>query len=545
MREPVIAADASAPPVIATERTVAGRVKPARDEDVTGRSRFATNVLASWAGHVVLIASGFVLPRLINDHLGQVTLGVWDFCWSMVQFFDLAQVGVGASINRDVARYRASGDFISLRRTVSSAVAVQWVASILALVLTLIGVLLIPLFVRRLGENVGTAQWVLAILGSTVAVELAFNSYRGVVAGCHRWELQNGITATAQLIIVPVMALTLIRGGGLTALAVITLVSTAIRELVRARVAHMLCPQIAIGPRHASRSEAKRLLLFGSKVSALSLLNLLVYQFNILMIVTGAGVGALAIYARPMALVRQIGTFGQKFSMVLTPTAGSLDDGRGRAAVRDLTVSSTRNSAYLLGPPLILVGVMGDALLRLWMGPRFDQSTTAAVLAFGHLYPMALYPAVGILVGLDRHGPLVWVSLVAGIVACAASSVAVGVFDWGVPGAAGALVVSATLGALAAAVFVCREVETDFWAFHKQALGGPALVGLLLVATLLGVRAVTPDHAALRLIMAMLASAVVLGPVYWTRVIPQRFRERIRRTLGARRSARPRGEARS
>jgi O-antigen/teichoic acid export membrane protein len=546
MGEPVIAADPSAPAVASTDRTLGERLRPARAEDVTGRSRFATNVLSSWAGHVVLIASGFILPRFINDHLGQVTLGVWDFCWSMVQFFDLAQVGVGASINRDVARYRAEGDFISLRRTVSSAVAVQWVASILALVLTVIGVALLPLLSSRLGGHVDTARWVLSVLGCTVAVELAFNSYRGVVAGCHRWELQNGITAAAQLIIVPVMVLTLIRGGGLTALAVVTLVSTALRELVRARVAHRLCPQIAIGPRYASWGEVRRLLVFGSKVSALSLINLVVYQFNILMIVTGAGVGALAIYARPMALVRQIGTFGQKFSMVLTPTAGALDDGRSRAALRDLAVSSTRNAAYLLGPPLIFVGVMGDAVLRLWMGPRFDQSLAAALLAFGHLYPMALYPAVGILVGMDRHGPLVWISAVAGLVACAASSIAVGVFDWGVAGAAGALVVSSTLGAVAAAVFVTRVIETDVWTFHRRALGQPAVVGLLLIATLLGVRLVTPDHAAVRLIAAMLAGGIVLAPVYWTRVLPPRIRERIRRMLGARRSpASPGGEGRS
>jgi hypothetical protein len=176
---------------------------------------------------------------------------------------------------------------------------------------------------------------------------------------------------------------------------------------------------------------------------------------------------------------------------------------------------------------------MGDALLRLWMGPRFDQSTEAAILAFGHLYPMAIYPAIGILVGLDRHGSLVWISSIAGVVACAASGVTVGVLQWGVPGAAGALVVSSTIGAVAAAVFVCRVVETGVWAFHKQALGGPAVVGLVLFATLLSVRAVTPDHAAVRLIVAMLASAVVLGPVYWARVVPQSVRERVRRIFGA------------
>src|SRR5262245_12669966 len=63
------------------------------DPDPSGRDRLAWNVLAGWAGYAVEVATGFVLPRMMDHHLGQATLGVWDFAWSCVAYFRFAQVG--------------------------------------------------------------------------------------------------------------------------------------------------------------------------------------------------------------------------------------------------------------------------------------------------------------------------------------------------------------------------------------------------------------------------------------------------------------------
>jgi len=59
--------------------------------------------------HVNVVA-GFVMPRLISDHLGQTTLGIW-IRWSVVSYFALIQLNLGGSVNRYVARYRAVQDW--------------------------------------------------------------------------------------------------------------------------------------------------------------------------------------------------------------------------------------------------------------------------------------------------------------------------------------------------------------------------------------------------------------------------------------------------
>src|SRR3954462_344640 len=100
--------------------------------DLSGRDRLVWNVVASWAGHVVFIVAGFIMPRQIDRHVGQVGLGVWDFGWTAVNYFSLAQIGVGVSVNRYVARYRAARDTEGLGRLISSVILLQLVAACIA-----------------------------------------------------------------------------------------------------------------------------------------------------------------------------------------------------------------------------------------------------------------------------------------------------------------------------------------------------------------------------------------------------------------------------
>src|ERR1700689_2389968 len=86
--------------------TVISPVAPAK-EDLSGQDRLSRNVAFAWGGYAVNLVAGFIMPRLISDRLGQTTLGIWDFAWSVVSYFGLVQLGVSGSVSRYVARYRA------------------------------------------------------------------------------------------------------------------------------------------------------------------------------------------------------------------------------------------------------------------------------------------------------------------------------------------------------------------------------------------------------------------------------------------------------
>ena len=110
----------------------------------SGQSRLYRNVLWSWAAYAVFVVAGFVMPRLIDRHLGQAVLGVWDFSWSIAAYLSLTPLGVGSAVIRYVARHRARGEAGLLARVTASAFGIQLAAAALAVGLTVALALLVP-----------------------------------------------------------------------------------------------------------------------------------------------------------------------------------------------------------------------------------------------------------------------------------------------------------------------------------------------------------------------------------------------------------------
>ncbi|MDH3514778.1 MAG: oligosaccharide flippase family protein, partial [Gammaproteobacteria bacterium] len=336
----------------------------APSDDRTGRDRMVRNVFASWAGYSVLVVTGFILPRIIDNSLGQVSLGIWDFGWSLASYFSIAQLGIGSSVNRYVAKYRMEGDTDAMNRSVSSVMSVQLVAALLALLATALTAWNLPVwFGERLGANVIEAQWVLLLLGSAISLQLGFDAFNGIMTGCHRWDLHNGINAGFHASSALFMIIVLWSGGGLRELAAVYLVALVITEIIRVFLVFRICPELRLNRRLVELRRTWEMFVFGSKTLLGGFSELLVYQTSHLLIVAFLGPAALALFARPLALVRHVFTFVQKFSFILTPTVSSLLAKGRQEEVRELFLTSVRYGAHLALPPILGLAMMGGAVL--------------------------------------------------------------------------------------------------------------------------------------------------------------------------------------
>src|SRR4051812_35872132 len=252
--------------------------EPAR-EDLTGKARLKSNVLWSWAGQMVFVASGFVMPRMIDASVGQAALGVWDFCWSIVSYLGLANFGFGSSVNRYVATYRASGEIDNLSRAVSSVAVIQAGVGTIMLITSLVLAWGVPeWFADRLGTHADTTRLVVGFLGSSIAVQLCFDAFRGVITGCHRWDLHNGVQAGTHALTTIGMLVALTLGGGLGSLAIVYFTCALCGELVRMTLALRVCPELKLRLRNASWAFVRQMAKFGSKSLVLGLPPLLVTQ---------------------------------------------------------------------------------------------------------------------------------------------------------------------------------------------------------------------------------------------------------------------------
>ena len=216
------------------------------------------------------------MPRMIDRRLGQDLLGVWDFSWSLVNYFQLVRASIGSSVNRYIAKYRAAGDVVAVNRVASSAACVLGAGGLLVMVLTAILSLLLPrLFGDRLGPNLREAQWVVLLLGAIMAVQISSSVFNGILTGCHRWDLHNINTSGWYSVTAVGMVVALLSGGGLCSLAAMTLVGEGLAAARRAVLAHRVCEGLRLRPLLVQWQTVRKLFAFGGKTLIPSVSNLL------------------------------------------------------------------------------------------------------------------------------------------------------------------------------------------------------------------------------------------------------------------------------
>jgi O-antigen/teichoic acid export membrane protein len=483
--------------------------------DSTGRKQLSRNVLTSWLSHSVFIVFGFVMPRMIDHTLGQEALGVWDFGWAVVSYLSVTMVGIGSSVNRYVANYRAAGETDNLSRTMSSVVAVQLVIALFVSAATLVIAYLVPVKLHSsLGDLSSVAGKVVLYLGLSLAVQMAFDSCRGVLTGVHRWTAYNTLNAVGYSVSSLLMIGVLVSGHGLEGMAISFLVVTILTELIRWFLARRAYPTIVYRLSFVNLPDIKKVFVFGVKNVALFLPRLIVRQTVNIFVVTHMGPAMLAILARPQALISHVQTLINKFSFVLTPTAGSLQGGGQASELREFAISSMRTSWILTVLPTSFLFVLGDKLVDLWMGDGYGHWGIMAILSAGSVLPMAASAALTLLSGLNEHGRVVKLSLLLSLLTLALVVPMVYVFGWTLEIAAFITIIPLNFGVGIVAVVVgCLVLKISAKDYVTKVLAKPVSVAVICVLALFSVRTFGPEAAWQVL---LLGATVQLGVVLAT-----------------------------
>lgn len=511
--------------------TIQSADKP--QQDISGRDRLISNVLFSWTSHLVFFIAGFIMPRMIDNHLGQELLGVWDLGWSLVGYFYLVQGGVNSSVNRYVARYRAANDMTRVNDTVSSGLCVMGLAGLGMLGLTVGVTMLMPAwFGGRLAGNVREAQWVYFYLGISMVIDTGLGPFTGVLTGCHRWKMHNLIKSGSHMASVAGMIVVLLAGGNLVNLAQAYLVGQVVSYAMRVVCAYRVCPGLHVNPFRARRSTIKSIFAFSGKILIPTLSVILATQTTGVLIVASLGPAALALFTRPQSLTRQISTFVNKLAFVLTPTASSLQSTGNHKEIKALLLKTIGYASHLSLPLVLVLTVFGGPILQLWMGKSYASNLLPAILALGALPQMINMPAWQILVGLNAHGRVGVAQLPASMASVLLIVLVLGVLDLG-------LVAVAVAGACPRMVVhlfylplcVRRRLNIRLGEYATHALLRPMVHVFPFAACLVGARFFLNTHPLAELAWGLTLGGTVLMVIYWRYVLPARLKGRLIRMV--------------
>ena len=503
-------------------------------EDKTGRDRLARNVVVSWISQLVFVAFGFILPRLISDSLGQVSLGIWDFSWAFVSYLNLAMLGIGSAVNRFVAVHRAKNDNKKLNGIVSSVLIIQLgiSTSIAAIVLCLYH--WIPIwFADRLGADVGDAQYVTLLLGFSVAIKMALDSYRGVITGCHRWDIHNLINSSQYLVSALLMIMVLVSGYGLRALAQVYLVVLASFEVFAMFVAHKLCPELSIRVSAVNLKDMKEITVFGVQKFVIGIGETVLIQTINVLIVAKLGPGALAVFARPIALLRHIRLFGAKFSHVMTPTVSSLQAIQTESEVKKFAINVSRVGCAIGLPPTMFFMIYGPEVIRIWMGESYVVSDVILILSISATLAVVYGPALSILVGLNRHGAAAKICVPVWILSVFIGITWANLSDWSLFEAALLLAISQlVVHLLIVPLFLAKALDMTWFEYLYVSYASVVAMNIACCVVLLILRELVEGSLATRLSAGLLVQSLIIVPLYWMFVVPDNVKYRFLRKLG-------------
>jgi O-antigen/teichoic acid export membrane protein len=306
--------------------------------------------------------------------------------------------------------------------------------------------------------------------------------------------------------------------------------------VARAIVAYRVCPELQIAPRHVNLAHARELLSSGGKSLVPKLGGLLVEQTASVLVVSQLGPAALAVFARPRALIRHVSGIVSRYAFVLEPTAGSFDATGDRSALRAMLVRATGIAAYIALPMTVLLALFGDHVIQIWMGPHYAVGAVLIVLVLGNFVMVSQMPVMSILVGMNAHGRAGVAHLIASAAGAGLVVASLALTELGLLGVA----IGVTLPQLVVGVYVpwraCRLLALPVRDFVRHAWSGPLLSALPYGAALALARWWTPPQSVVGLAAAMVPGGAILIATYWLFVIPPHVRAAVvgtaRRRLG-------------
>ncbi len=512
------------------------RQDPERAQDLTGRDRLVSNVIFSFGGHLVFVVMGFMLPRTIDRSLGQELLGVWDFGWSIVSYFYFVQAGIGSSVSRYVAKHRAAGNTASVNVVVNSAICILSVSGFVVLVSTITMWFLIPkLFAGSLGEHVGEAKWVVLFLGASVGSQVALGAFTGVLTGCHQWGLHNTIRSGFDIAAIAAMLLVLHCGGGLRSLAIVAFLKQLLADILRSILSFRVCPGLRISPFLTQWKTVRSLLGFGAKTVVPSLSKLLLNQTTSILLVAYLGPASLALYTRPLSLVRHIQILVDRMALTLTPTVSSLQGTGGGGEIQRLLVKCVQYSIYIAVPMILVLVVFGGVILDLWMGTGYAHVLLIVSLACGYSIVIINLPLISVLRGLNAHGRAGLAEFLAAICSVGLTFLVLGPLNMGLV----ALAIATTLplfvvNMVYVPMLVCRHIGLSLWQYYKEVGMQPIRYMLPFAGCLIVAKNVFYNAPIAGFISGTAIGGILLSVLYFKYVVPGSLKTRLLRLVDRR-----------
>jgi O-antigen/teichoic acid export membrane protein len=427
---------------------------PARQAFLNGCVNFSKGLLT--------VAVTVALTPFLVSHLGVTRFGVWSLLGLFITYVALIDFGISGATAKFIGELsRGEEDVQRMSRVFATAMASTATIACSAVILVSMLRHSLETQLARFGLFGEDAKLFLIGMVALYSVGVISNGLFYVLLGLHRLDVGNYIAASVLLVQGLGTVVVLRAGFGLLGLISLVAGSSALSIAAYFTAARKLVPGMRFHWRDFSFTTTKELISFGIFLQAYALVG--VYYFYVGKAVVSLRLPLAAVASYEVALRLPI-LFRQGVITMLGPMMPAVShlDARGKTQeIKSLLLKAMRYSLILGAPAFIGMAVFADPLIRLWVGPAFENSVVPLrilSIAFG----LGVFPELVwfFLVGLGRQRLAIILSLVQVATGTLLSYVLAD--RWGLAGVALGALFTSLLGALLYAGLLVRERILSF-----------------------------------------------------------------------------------
>jgi O-antigen/teichoic acid export membrane protein len=332
------------------------------------------NLLGTGAPALVAL---LVIPILVR-HIGVPRFGLLTLIWTVVGYFSLFDLGLGAALTRMVADRLGAGK----RKEIPSLV---WTSLTLMAMLSVLGAIILaalsPALVHRVLKVPAALQpesiAAFFLLAACLPFMITTTGLRGILEAQQRFGVVNAIRipTNAFTFLGPLAVLPF--SSSLVPLVAVLAVGRALAWLAYLVSCFRAMPELASHPPFA-RHHAGYVLRFGTWMTVSNVISPLLLYVDRVAIGAMVSVAAVAYYATPFEVVGRLLTIPSAVAGVLFP-AFTMSFAQDRARAAWLLFRGQKYLFLAIFFIVLVILTLANDGLRLWLGSDFAQNSTAVL----------------------------------------------------------------------------------------------------------------------------------------------------------------------
>ena len=342
--------------------------------------RINQSIVISYVSIVFSIITGLLYTPWLIQSLGSSDYAIYSIAISLMSYFIL-DFGIGASVTRFIARYRAEENEKKVNQLLGIALKIYLIIDFIAItILFIIYFLLNRIYVGLSAGELDKLKVVYIITAIMITCSIPVMPINGVFIAFGRVYEVKRFDLVQKALTVGITCLAIILGKGLYAVVLINAVSTIFINVIKLVSIHK---EEAVYPelRAYDKDISKELLTFSGWVAIAMIADKFFFSFEPTLLGIFSNSHEISVFAVASAIEGYVLTFADGLNGIFLPRVTNMVvEKKGREEFTELMIRVGRVQFIIVSVFIIGIITQGRDFITLWFGREYEKSYYAAVI---------------------------------------------------------------------------------------------------------------------------------------------------------------------